>query len=161
MPMLSPVAGGGIRDVKWKEEFARAYFYWTPLSAFTYSMGFHHERLLRDPEANNPAGLVDSTIHRLPVELHLFHPSGWFTRAKATFIRQTGHFAKGDEISFGRDNFWVFDSGIGYRFRNGQGFIGVEARNLFNSKFNFQDVDENDSTIARHRVILGRLALEF
>ena len=69
------------------------------------------------------------------------------------------------ELESDGDQFWVADATIGYRLPDRYGLIALEARNLFDERFKFQDFDFDriDQTtlpirmIAPERTILGRL----
>jgi hypothetical protein len=59
------------------------------------------------------------------------------------------------------DRFWVFDASIGYRLPKRLGIITIEAKNLFNEKFNFQDTDASNPRIQPKQLIVAKLTLAF
>ena len=59
------------------------------------------------------------------------------------------------------DDFWVLDGSIGYRLPKRYGLITVEAKNLLNETFRFQDIDPANPRIAPERFIFGRITLSF
>jgi len=61
----------------------------------------------------------------------------------------------------GDDQFWVFDASIGYRLPKRWGLITIEAKNLFNEEFNFQDTDPANPRIYPERLILAKFTLAF
>jgi outer membrane receptor for monomeric catechols len=108
------------------------------------------------------AALAKSETHRFPLELRVFHPSGVFTRARATYINQQGRFLNAMQtVVPGSDAFWIADALLGYRFPRRLGLATLEVRNLFNEHFHFQDTDPRNSAISRDRVIFLRLTLAF
>jgi hypothetical protein len=50
----------------------------------------------------------------------------------------------------------VFDASIGYRLPRRWGTLSIDARNLFDSKFRFQDIDPKNSTIAPRQLVMFR-----
>jgi tetratricopeptide (TPR) repeat protein len=146
-----------------EEEFARVYFYWTPLDWLALSTEYRFERFVHDPEAlSSPVALAKAETHRLPLEFRVFHPSGVFARTRATYINQRGRFEDATRtVVPGSDEFWTVDALLGYRFPKRLGLATLEIRNLFDNNFQFQDTDPENSAISRDRVILLRLTLAF
>jgi outer membrane receptor protein involved in Fe transport len=146
-----------IIEVDEDEHIARVYAYWTPFKSLAASAEYSFEKLGRDPLAQNAEALVKSRTHRLPFSLRFFDPSGFFAIGKATYAHQSGRFQflSGD-ILRGRDRFWVFDASIGYRLPRRWGTLSIDARNVFDSKFRFQDIDPQNSTIAPGRLLMFR-----
>ena len=105
----------------------------------------------------------ESTIRRLPIEIRLFEPFGGMARIKATYISQNGRFANSAKraILSGNDDFWVVDASLGYRLPRRLGIVSIEVRNLFGTRFSFQDSEADNSPVARARVMLGKLVMEF
>ena len=139
------------------ERIARTYAYWTPFKSLGAGAEYSFEKLGRDPLAQNAEALVKSTTHRVPLSLRFFDPSGVFAIGKATYVDQSGRFqfSSGD-IGSGHDRFWVFDASIGYRLPRRWGTLSVDGFNLFDSKFRFQDIDPQNSTIAPGRLVMFR-----
>jgi hypothetical protein len=139
------------------ERIARAYINWTPLKSFAASAEYSFEQLSRDPGAQNPGALVRSKTHRFPLALRFFSVSGFFAIAQATYVQQSGRFLflSGD-IQSGHDRFWVFDGSLGYRLPNRWGTLSVDVRNIFDSRFRFQDIDPKNSTVAPRQLVLFR-----
>jgi outer membrane receptor protein involved in Fe transport len=146
-----------------EEKFARAYLYWTPLNWLALSAEYRFERFVHDPQAlSSPAALAESETHRLPLEFRVFHPSGVFARARATYLNQQGRFENAMRtVVPGSDDFWIVDALLGYRLPKRFGLATLEVRNLFNENFQFQDTDPRNSAISRDRMILLRLTLAF
>lgn len=61
----------------------------------------------------------------------------------------------------GDDRFWVVDAAIGYRLPKRWGLITLEARNLFDARFKFQDRDPANPLIYPERLIFARITLAF
>jgi hypothetical protein len=63
--------------------------------------------------------------------------------------------------SWESDRFWVVDASIGYRLPKRLGIISVEAKNVFDEDFRFQDTDPANPDIYPKRLILGKITLAF
>ncbi len=90
---------------------------------------------------------------------------------KTTYIDQNGKFSQPvfppppGLLYFitvpGDDQFWVVDASIGYRLPKRMGLITLEARNLFDEEFQYQDTDPRNPRVAPERLILGKVTLAF
>jgi tetratricopeptide (TPR) repeat protein len=160
-----PVEGPGMTrlgDIPEREELGRGYLYWAPVPSLALTAEYLYERLDRDPEASNPEGIAKVRTHRFPLGVSVFDPSGLGARLKATYVDQGGRFADSlGEIVAGDDRFWVVDGAVTYRLPRRWGIIGIEARNLLNQRFRLQETDPVTPSVARERLILGRLTLAY
>ena len=132
-----------IREYDWEEKLARAYLYWTPHSWLAMSAEYQYERLERKGAFIGPDRFSEVKTHRLPLGINFFHPSGFIAGLKATYVDQKGKFILTDtegEVP-DDDQFWVVDASIGFRLPKRWGLITIEARNLFDESFKFQDTD--------------------
>jgi outer membrane receptor protein involved in Fe transport len=57
--------------------------------------------------------------------------------------------------------FFVLDAVVGYRLPKRFGIISVEARNLFDRSFYFQDTDPDNPNLVPCRYIMGRYTFYF
>ena len=153
---------GRAQRVDWSEDAARAYLYWTPFDWLALSAEYEYERFQRDAEANNPGGLAKLDTHRVPLTMALYHPSGVSFRLRGTFVDQEGRIenASGDVVS-GSDRFFVLDASIGYRLPRRWGLVTIEAKNLLDERFRFQDTDPASPRIAPERLVLVRFTLAY
>lgn len=154
-----------VDNADWEERLARAYLYWTPHPWLAASAEFLYERFTREDELVGPELFTKIKTFRLPLGINFFHPSGFTARLKATFVDQEGEFvefAGNEEIDVpGDDQFWLFDAVIGYRLPKRWGFVSLEAKNLFDKEFKFQDTDPAHPLIIPERLILARITLSF
>ena len=67
----------------------------------------------------------------------------------------------GSELQSGDDRFWVVDASVGYRLPKRFGIISLEAKNLLDKEFQFQDTDPGNPHILPSRLILFRFTLSF
>jgi hypothetical protein len=101
--------------------------------------------------------------------ISFFHPSGFIAMLKPIYINQDGNFLTGFEppdfmrptFESKEDQFWVVDASIGYRLPKRLGMVTVEAKNLFNKSFKFQDTDPQNPRIQPKRLILAKFTLAF
>jgi outer membrane receptor protein involved in Fe transport len=161
VPFETP--GGQVREADWEEELGRAYLYWTPKTWLALSAEYQYERIKRGPSpAFGEEQIAKSQTHRIPLGINFFHTWGFSAGLKATFIDQEGEFV--DSLGLivpGDDQFWVVDASIGYRLPKRWGLITIEARNLFDEEFKFQDTDPKNPLISPERLILARFTLAF
>ena len=157
----------------WEEKLVRAYLDWAPCPWLSTSAEYQYERFERDNKYIGPELFFDIKTQRLPLRIKFFHPSGFTAGLKATYVDQKGKFKITD--SEGEvpddDQFWVVDASIGYRLPKRWGLITIEARNLFDESFKYQDTDtvsiSRGSTlplnplISPERLILARFTLTF
>ena len=153
-----------VSTVDWEEQLGRAYLYWTPHPWFALNAEYQYEELERDSNFTaNTAKKVKT--HRVPLGISFFHPSGFIAKLKATYVHQKGEFQPqgslpGVSIS-GEDDFWTVDAGIGYRLPRRYGILSLEARNLFDKSFRYQDPDPVSPTVQPERMVLFKITLSF
>jgi tetratricopeptide (TPR) repeat protein len=157
------------QEANWKERLGRAYLYWTPHPWLALSAEYQYERFERPPDAAGPELLAKLTTHRLPLGINFFHPLGFIARLRATYIDQEGDFVntvvgEAGEVAVvvpDADQFFIVDASLGYRLPKRLGLVTLEARNLFNHKFNFQDTDPENPQVNPQRLIFARFTLAF
>jgi outer membrane receptor protein involved in Fe transport len=66
-----------------------------------------------------------------------------------------------DTLAPGADRFWLVDAFVGYRLRNRRGLLSLNADNLLDRRFRFQDVDPEDTTLIPERLLSLRFTLSF
>jgi outer membrane receptor protein involved in Fe transport len=166
-PIEDPISGKNDFDTDVTR--GRGCLYWTPTGRFAVSAEYQYE----DINAEEFFGFPQTRIrtHTVPLEARFFHPSGFFAGVRVTFVDQDGRFVKvrSGTLESGSDQFWLADATIGYRLPRRSGLIAVEAANVFDERFKFEniDVDRADQTtsprrrILPERTILLRLVLSF
>jgi tetratricopeptide (TPR) repeat protein len=153
---------GNVEEVDWDEYLGRAYLFWTPHDWLTLSAEYQYERLKRDKDNVGPELFTKLETHRLPLGIKFFHPTGIDAGLKATYIDQRGTFGDPlDTLERGDDQFWTVDAMIGYRLPKRWGLLSLEARNLLDEEFKFQDTDPANPRITPERFILGKITLSF
>jgi len=102
-------------------------------------------------------------MHRLQLGGRFFHPCGLFAGIQRSYVYEDGDFGDPADppIVSDDDDFWVVDLGLGYRLPHRFGMLSIEAKNLFDEDFKFQDTDPAKPTIAPERLVVGRVTLVF
>lgn len=146
----------------------RAYIYWALNNTTTFAAEYQYEEFDRELTdnvgVNEPKKLV---THKLPLSLKVNYPSGWSGSLTTSYYDQ-------DIIQYitdtttvnNKDNFWMTDFKMGYRFSKRLGTINLEVRNLLDEDFMFYDAafrteTSKPATLYHERSIWLRLALTF
>jgi outer membrane receptor protein involved in Fe transport len=144
----------------------QGYLYWTPHDRLGFSAKLEHGRYLSAPINGTPLfNYSDLTIERLPIELRYFSPTGLVLGFRTSHIRDHGTFVTNtptrDVLEPGEDRFWLVDAFVGYRLPNRRGLLSLNADNLLDRRFRFQDVDPEDTSLIPERLISFRFTLSF
>ncbi len=153
---------GEQRRFDWTERSGRLYLYWTPHPWLALNAEYQYEHF--DRERPFTEGIEHLKTNRYPLAIGFFHPSGLMARLKATYFDQEGRFhPQGSDFnepgSTGSDRFWVVDASVGWRLPKRLGIITLEARNLFDTSFKFQDTDPFNPVIQPKRSVFMKLTL--
>ena len=156
-----------IERVTLRQRTQRAYLYWTPHDRLGLSAKLEHGRYSSSLPLNGIPlfNYSDLTIERIPIELRYFSPSGLTLGFRTSQIKDHGTFVMRtpipDALEPGADRFWLLDAFVGYRLPNRRGLLSLNADNLLDRRFRFQDVDPEDSSLIPERVISFRFTLSF
>jgi hypothetical protein len=137
-----------IQEADFKERLGRAYLYWTPHLWLALSAEYQYEWLRRDHDKIQ--------THRVPFGINFFHPSGFMTWLRPTYVNQTVNFF---EPRTGRSI--VVDAALGYRLPRRWGLLTLSVRNLFDQDLRFEDTDPANPTVFPQRLILARFTLAY
>ncbi len=161
IPVLGVAPPFPITNIDATEKHGRAYLYWTPHPRFAMGPEYQYEQF-NNPDNLALFGIVKVDTHRVGFGLNFFHPSGFLARLRPMYVAQRGDFFFNDGVSRAGDSeFFVFDASLGYRLPKRLGLIKIEARNLFDESFRFQDTDPMNPQITPGRFILGAFTLSF
>ncbi len=147
----------------WHENIGRFYFYWTPHPWFAIGPQYQFEERQYAQDLM-PDYSLNLTTHRFLLGFSFFHPCGIFATISPAYVVQYGEFQATNLIGplySGNSDFFVLDAIIGYRLPKRLGFISLEAKNLFDKSFQFQDTDPYNPDLLPTRSILGRVTLYF
>jgi len=163
-----PLIDGDPDNVKWDEDFGRAYLYWTPTQRIAASAEYQYEDFKQDSAFTGEFQATRIQTQRVPLTASYFHPLGFFARVRTTYYDQQGKFNT-NETGFlqnqptedKNDQFWLVDASVGYRLPKRYGFISVGVSNLFDENFKFVDTDPFNPRIYPERFFFSRLTLAF
>ena len=157
----------GYDTANWNTDVGRAYLYWTPARRVAASAEYLYEDFKRDQVFTGEFPATRVQTQRVPLTINYFHPLGFFTRLRTTYIDQQGEFTSGPGLTTNspttdkNDQFWLVDASIGYRLPKRYGFISAGVSNLFDEKFNFVDTDPFNPQVIPDRFFFTRLTLSF
>lgn len=162
-----PVVGvGTVRFEDADEIQHRAYLNWLPLSELALSGEVIYDRF-RAARANPAIPATVRTV-TVPIAIRFTHSSGFFASIGGTYIDQDVERSAGSTRAEGRDSFAVVDAGLGWRFPNRLGTLGLSVHNLLDEEFNYQDdgyrefsAEPSTSSYVPERIIMGQLTLKF
>lgn len=122
------------------QEIYRFYANWSPHDNWAFNSEFRFENFRSDGSFPPFPKFVETFY--LPTEIRFFHQVGFFATLKGTYVsqktRQSDLFAQFGDEGFNSD-FYLVDVAVGYRFPKQYGLISVEAKNLFDTNFQFRD----------------------
>ena len=131
------------------------------------------QRTLRARPLQQRAGPLLGYTHmkteRLPVEIRYFSQRGFRSeRARRTCSRAANskpeppsHRSTLRRSTHGEDRFWVLDAFVGYRLPNRRGLLSLNADNLLDEDFQFQDIDPTNPSLFPERIVSFRFTLAF
>ena len=148
-----------------QEDLYRAYLYLTPPTQWAVSAEYQFEQFKRvDTQGFDLPTQVKTTT--VPLTTRYFSPTGIFAEVAATYVRQTIDLPLTSTFDQERENFVTVDAAFGFRMPQRRGLLTVEARNLFDEEFLFQDQNiqrqlPSNPQWLPDRTILVRLTLNF
>jgi hypothetical protein len=150
-----------------RERVQEAYLHWLPLDALSVAARYEHGRYASEPQPL--LGYSHMSLDRLPVEVRYFSHRGFTIGGRATHVRQGGEFQSSllqepgslPPLAYGEDEFWVLDAFVGYRLPNRRGLLSLNADNLLDEDFQFQDIDPTNPSLFPERLVSFRFTLAF
>jgi Tfp pilus assembly protein PilF len=150
-----------------RERVQRAYLYWLPAESLSVTARYEHGRYSSEPLPL--LGYSHMKTERLPLEIRYFARGGLTIGSRASFVQQEGEFQSDFQqgpfepppLAYGEDRFFVLDAFVGYRLPNRRGFLSLNADNLLDESFQFQDVDPTNPSLFPERLISFRFTLAF
>jgi outer membrane receptor protein involved in Fe transport len=143
-----------------EEDLDRIYLYWTPNKWIGTSAEYQVEQF----DSNN----IDQSFHpkvktdRLSIGFSVYHPNGFFAKLKEAYFDQEGTLLNSSFIfEPSRDRFWLMDALIGYRLPKQRGIFTIEAKNLLDEQFKYQETDRVVPSIQPERLVLVKISLLF
>lgn len=153
-----------IPRLNWQEELARGYLFWTPNSMLALRLEYQYETYDANHDLSLPnPGTTNVGTHRVPIGVNFFHPSGFGSSLKLTYVNQAGQFQRlsNGNNDYGHDEFVTVDAALQYRLPKRYGFLSIGASNLFDQKFNYYDADYRNPALLPTRMAFARITLAF
>jgi hypothetical protein len=155
------------------EKLDRVYLFWAPTSRISLSGQVIYDTFESETGILTSFSAVPESLKTfsVPVGVRYFDPSGFFAGVVLTYIDQ--EIVRTPDAEFigfsdGRDNFFVVDASIGWRFPKRYGIATLTARNLTDQKFFYQDDSfrafQNEPSTGPYvpeRQVIGRVTLYF
>ena len=151
-----------------REQLFSAYLYWMPHPNWAIQNEYRLEKY--ETDRTNPFRVDTLSI---PLVVRYFDPSGFFGQLGAIYVRQ-----EVQDIDFSvmelpvvtdSDDFVLVNAAVGFRLPKRQGILSLEAWNLFDKEFRFQDMSFRtshpeqpaNSGFMPDRTIFARITLNF
>ncbi|MDG4550527.1 MAG: TonB-dependent receptor [Candidatus Contendobacter sp.] len=129
-----------------QEDNYQAYLYWLPNPQWAVSAAWRYEQFklqegqyLRQLYFATPVELKTISI---PLAIRYFNPSGFFAGLGVTYVNQDIQNLDPQSLTVlptQNEDFVLVDASLGYRLPKRWGIVALEARNLFDQQFYFQD----------------------
>ena len=156
----------------YQRDFYNAYLYWLPNRSWAVSASWNYEDFAAGENSTLPQlfGSVPDRLQTisLPVNIQYFDPSGFFAGLGVTYVNQKIRYLDPQSLAVSptqNENFAVVSAGLGYRFPKRWGLVSLEATNLLDQQFHFQDdsfiVREPNPLYIPERIWFGRLVVNF
>ncbi len=141
---------------KHRESAYRAYLYWIPHPNWSLRLENRYETFRREVAFEGDPRPTEVKTASIPMVFGYFSPHGIFADFGPTYVHQKVRGSFASDTGFDSDSFVLLDAAVGYRLRNRRGIISLEARNLLDRKFSFQDDNFRTSEIRSSRFIPSR-----
>lgn len=155
-----------------QEDNYQAYLYWLPNQQWAVTAAWRYEgfklkegQFLRQLFFSTPVELKTTSI---PLTIRYFDPSGFFAGLGVTYVNQDIQTLDPSSLTVlptQSEDFVLVDAGLGYRLPKRWGIIALEAKNLFDQQFHFQDysfqtsVDGVNPRFIPERTLFARFVL--
>jgi hypothetical protein len=121
-----------------REDVLGAYAYWLANDRTSIVVAPQHS------EFRHGANFDEVTMDELPLSYKYFSPSGLWLGITIAGVRQKGRFDRPDgSVERGDEEFWVTDAVVAYRFASRRGTASLEGKNIFDEKFNYQEIAQD------------------
>jgi tetratricopeptide (TPR) repeat protein len=165
-PIVLALTTPTIEKTRLDERAQQAYVLLTPTDELALSV--RHERARHTSEPLSYFGMLLGKTRRTPFEARYFFGNGLTLGARATHVQQDGVFEGPPPSPFdpptltaGSDEFVIVDAFASYRLPNRRGIVSLNADNLLDEQFRFQDVDPTNPTLIPERFLSVRFTLAF
>ncbi len=153
-----------------EQNLYRTYLYWIPNLNWALSIEYQFEQFRCKAGTECNISPVQLNTMNMPVTVLYFNSSGLFVKLQETYVHQNIEdlIILEDNRSLTRDqsDFFLSNAAIGYRLPQRWGIVSLEAINLFDKKFKFQDLnfltsEATNPLFIPERLLFCRLTLNF
>ena len=167
-----------------RQQWYLGYLYWTPHPDWAIRAEYRLDKFLQSGALRLPAefalltglssipGAYQVDTVSIPLTVRYFRSSGLFGELGATYVHQkvekTGFLSPPDLTPLaGKENFILLDAAVGYRLPKRWGSLSLEAKNILNEHFRYEDIsrqltpETGNLRFIPERSILARFALNF
>lgn len=163
----TPFGASATQRIDLAERAHEGYVYWLPTDRVSVTGRYERGRYDSEPVPLFAYSHMKTT--RVPVELRYFARGGFTFGARASYVDQSGEFqtelrdssGAPPAFAYGEDQFWVLDAFVGYRLANRRGLLSLNADNVLDETFQFQDIDATNPTLFPERFISFRFTVAF
>jgi tetratricopeptide (TPR) repeat protein len=166
VPFVGPTQ---VLQTEWRERTHRAYVSILPHPRVPVTIEAVYDKFEADssPITTDGTAPLDVETFSVPVSIRYFDPSGFFAGVVGTFVHQDVD-RENPFFAEGATSFFNLDAAIGYRFPNQRGSVALQATNLLDNKFDYQDdgyreISNRGATgpFFPELAIMGRLTINF
>jgi hypothetical protein len=146
------------------ERGANAYLYWLAGRNVAFSVDYRYDEFRRSRIAPGSLGISWLDQQQIPVTMRVFGGERWSSYATVRHLYQHGEFqAAGPLPTFfeGEQRTWLLDLGVRALLPGRYGFISLDATNVTDERFNYQETDLQKIRIPVRRTVMLRVVLNF
>ena len=153
-----------VNNEDWHENLMRLYAYWTLAEDWALTLEYRYDQF--ESDSDDPDLPRHVNTHSVPLAIRYFNPWGIFAEFGPTFVYQDVDRGPGTDLHDGNDQYFLLDAAIGYRLPKRRGIISLEATNLLDQNFSYQDdnfrsAEDRSAHFSPQRSILARVTLNF
>lgn len=151
---------GASMDSDVTEQNAQLYLYKTFGKGVAARVGYNYRHLDGSDEVQNPFFTSASETHQVPLGVQWFLGNGLNLGAQTSYFNQRGTFLNSAQgYVEGNSQFWLTDAWVTYKLPRRLGAISFQVNNVFDQRFQFQEINPQNSLLPRKRVMLIKVEL--
>lgn len=132
-----------------------AYFYWMLNDRWSLTVEPEYQKFKRTGTIGDAPVRLETTL--LPLTIRYADTSGFLASIGGTYVLQDVERPTDSALKDGRDGFFLLNAMVGYRLPKRYGVLSIEALNILDQEFAFQDNNFQNSEPTNPRFIPDRL----
>lgn len=150
-------------QTRWEEQSFMGYLYWLPKPRWGLGMNLLYDQQRRGEDISGARDFTRQTTWRAPFTLRYSPSKAWSWLADFIWIDQYGSFirAVSNKSIDGHDRFWVTNGSVRYTFPRRRGALLLGIKNIFDQRFNYQDIDPRNPTTMPRRFVFTQINLSW